>query len=361
MTLRNAYAAMFAALALLALAVLAGGQRQAFADESESVIPEETVLPTECSDLIDNDNDGLTDFVPMFGDPDCENIFDDSESGSSGSGGNNPPLNQCMDGIDNDGDGNIDLEDAGCVNVGDNDESDDNGGGGEEEPTDVCPNIEGDQESVPEGKVVENGQCVDAPSNGGGGSSGGSSGGGGGGGGGGGTVLGTTTAAACEQYISTFMRRGQVNDTEQVKRVQGILKMFEGADVEETGEYDEKSEAAIKAFQLKYADEVLTPWAIQAPTGYVFLTTRKKLNEVYCKNTLTFPLTEEEQGHIDLVKKASMKVPTAAKPAAAAATKPKPTEVEKATSTPTSSEETSTPVKSNRIKDFFRRLFDRLR
>ncbi|MBL8158478.1 peptidoglycan-binding protein [bacterium] len=329
MTLRNAYAAMFAALALLALAVLAGGQRQAFADQ---VTP---VPVNPCEDVFPH--------IPNM--PGCgEDGGDDDDNGEI----ENPPVNPCDDIFPH------------IPNMPECNDDGDNGGGGEE-PTDVCPNIEGDQASVPEGKVLENGQCVDAPSTGGGGGSGGGSGGGGGGGGGGGSVLGTTTAAACEKYISTFMRRGQVNDAEQVKRVQGILKMFEGADVEETGEYDEKSEAAIKAFQLKYADEVLTPWGIQAPTGYVFLTTRKKLNEVYCKNTLAFPLTEEEQGHIDLVKKASVKVPTAAKPAAAAATQPKPTEVEKATSTPASSEETSTPVKGNRIKDFFRRLFDRLR
>lgn len=42
---------------------------------------------------------------------------------SEGSGGDNGPP-QCSDGIDNDGDGNIDAEDAGCSSIGDNDESD---------------------------------------------------------------------------------------------------------------------------------------------------------------------------------------------------------------------------------------------
>lgn len=331
MTLRNAYAVMFAALALLALWVLVGGQRPAFADQ---VTP---VPVNPCEDVFPH--------IPNM--PGCgEDGDDDSEI-------ENPPVNPCDDIFPH------------IPNMPECDDDGDNGGGGEEEPTDVCPNIEGDQASVPEGKVLDNGQCVDAPSNGGGGNNnggGGSSGGGGGGGGGGGTVLGTTTAAACEQYISTFMRRGQVNDPEQVKRVQGILKMFEDADLEETGEYDEKSEAAIKAFQLKYADEVLTPWGIQQPTGYVFLTTRKKLNEVYCKNAVAFPLTEAEQGHIELVKKApAAKVPAITKSSPAAATQPKPAEAvqEAPTTTPTSEE--AAPVKGNRIKDFFRRLFDRLR
>jgi hypothetical protein len=328
MTLRNAYAVMFAALALLALWVLVGGQRPAFADQ---VTP---VPVNPCEDVFPH--------IPNM--PGC------GEDGDDESEIENPPVNPCDDIF---------------PHIPNMPECDDDGGnGGGEEPIDVCPNIEGDQASVPEGKVLENGQCVDAPSNGGGGNNngGGGSSGGGGGGGGGGTVLGTTTAAACEQYISTFMRRGQVNDPEQVKRVQGILKMFEGADLEETGEYDEKSEAAIKAFQLKYADEVLTPWGIQQPTGYVFLTTRKKLNEVYCKNTVAFPLTAEEQGHIELVKRGTVVKP-AAPAAAAPARAPQQAEapkVETATTAPESTD-AETPVRGNRIKDFFRRLFDRFR
>lgn len=360
MKFRIIYAGMFVSLALLAVAVFSLTQRPASAD----VIPPETVLPTECSDLIDNDGDGLSDFVPLFGDPDCENIFDNSESGTSGGGGG-VPLNQCMDGIDNDEDGDVDLADDGCVNVGDNDESDDGdegeGGGGSETPTDVCPNIDGDQTEVPSGKVLEGGQCVDAPTSGGGSSNGGSSGGGGsgGGGGGGGSVLGTSASStACSIYITTFMRMGQENDPEQVKRMQGILKNFEGADVEETGVYDAKSVAAINAFQLKYADEVLTPWGIKTPTGYVFLTTRKKLNEVYCKNA-TFPLTLDEQQHIELVKSTSVAAP--ATHASAAPVKPKTVVATTSVTTASEKEESAAPVTGNRISDFFRRLLNRFR
>ncbi|MFZ2719985.1 MAG: hypothetical protein WAZ27_03890, partial [Minisyncoccia bacterium] len=162
MTLRNFYIGILVSFAVVAAVVFAG-QRIVHADELEVQDPG---LPTECSDLIDNDDDGVTDFVPLFGDPDCENIFDTSESGSSGGEGDFP-LNQCLDGIDNDNDGLVDLADAGCINAGDNDESNDNGGGGEE-PTDVCPNIDGTQTAVPEGKVLQDGNCVDAGGGGGG-------------------------------------------------------------------------------------------------------------------------------------------------------------------------------------------------
>lgn len=245
-------------------------------------------------------------------------------------------------------------------------DDDNGGGGGNEEPTDVCSNIDGVQTEVPSGKVQSGTECVDAPSEGGGGggSSGGSSSGGGGGGGGsaGGTVLGTTTPTVCEPYITTFMRQGQANDVEQVKRMQSILKMFEGMDVEETGEYDAQSVAAVNAFQHKYADEVLIPWGIQEPTGYVFLTTRKKLNEVYCKNTQVFPLTEEEAAHIESLKNVATVKPVAAAAAAMPEKVLPVVEVESVLPVAIESEaEAETPVRGNRITDFFRRLFDRFR
>lgn len=46
-------------------------------------------------------------------------------------------VRECRDGIDNDGDGKIDLEDAGCNNRGDNDES--NCGDGVCEIDEYCP------------------------------------------------------------------------------------------------------------------------------------------------------------------------------------------------------------------------------
>ncbi len=57
------------------------------------------VGPTECEDGIDNDGDGEID-------------VDDAGCGDDPSNDNEEP--QCEDGIDNDGDGEIDVDDAGC-------------------------------------------------------------------------------------------------------------------------------------------------------------------------------------------------------------------------------------------------------
>jgi hypothetical protein len=71
----------------------------------------------ECNDGIDNDEDGLIDFADDGdddgepgqeddGDPDCDSVDDPSEEGP-------PPTFECNDGIDNDEDGLIDFIDDG--------------------------------------------------------------------------------------------------------------------------------------------------------------------------------------------------------------------------------------------------------
>ena len=63
----------------------------------------------------------------------------------------------CADGLDNDSDGKIDAEDSGCESPTDNDETD------VIPPTDLCANIEGVQETVPEGLVQDGPDCVEPP------------------------------------------------------------------------------------------------------------------------------------------------------------------------------------------------------
>jgi len=63
-------------------------------------------VTTECNDGIDNDGDGLIDYPLDCG---CISSCDSSEAPN--------PVTQCNDGIDNDGDGFIDLADCGCSNT----------------------------------------------------------------------------------------------------------------------------------------------------------------------------------------------------------------------------------------------------
>ncbi len=229
-----------------------------------------------------------------------------------------PPAPQCSDGIDNDSDELIDELDPSCHSDFDpeNSASYDPEGSDEsaaETPstTDLCPNIEGPQAEIPSGKGLDSeGDCVDdeSPQEGGGG-------GGGGGGGSGspgglifftaapsstepqGQVLGaaTSTVESCDAYLSAFLRAGRENNEDQVRRLQRFLRDFEGMKIAETGVFDDETVAAVHAFQQKYAADVLYPWGIRTSTGYVYLTTRKKVNELYCRGLSQFPLSSREQ------------------------------------------------------------------
>jgi hypothetical protein len=78
----------------------------------------------QCSDGVDNDGDGKTDYPA---DPGCTSAADDSESPNPSSPtapGIAAVPAQCADGRDNDSDGAIDKQDPGCSSATDNNEAD---------------------------------------------------------------------------------------------------------------------------------------------------------------------------------------------------------------------------------------------
>ena len=325
MTTRKAHLGLAIMLAFLSLvAVVLGHQREVYAEENQ--VPPVPVSP--CGDIFP--------YIP--GMPGCD--------GEGGDGGNVPPVpvDPCEDifpGIPN-----MPQE---C-----------------EEETDVCPNIEGTQTSVPEGKVLTDGICVDA----GGGNTGtgsggsGSGSGGGGGGGGGGSVLGTSTPAylegitSCDMYLTDFLKKGGQNAVEQVQRLQDVLQK-DGLEVEVSGVFDDNTHSAVLAFQTKYASSILTPWGLSEPTGFVYLTTRKQVNEIYCEGK-EFPLSSDEQSIVNGSVGGSVAGAARAAVTPTKAEAPKPVmEVEVPETMEQKTEESAVSMPSNRISNFFRRLFDR--
>jgi hypothetical protein len=130
---------------------------------------------------------------------------------------------------------------------------------------------------------------------------------------GGGLVLGTSTvptgaalgvsAKDCNAYLTGYIRYGKPNDSEQVLRLQRFLRDLAGfSTVTETGTYDASSYAAVHAFQNTHKNEILTPWGIKKSTGYVYYTTRKKINETYCKFTKEFTLSADQHEEIERIK-----------------------------------------------------------
>ena len=290
-------------------------------------------LPTECSDLIDNDGDGFIDFVPLLGDPDCEDIFDDSEEGVP------PPVDVCGNEETDPG-----LQTEGPCNADDlcpNDEgiqtetpcaSDDlcpNDEGIQTETPcvseDVCPDDDGIQTETPCPSDENNDDETPPPDNdenngggdtGGSSSGSGSSGGGGGGGGpisgplsfgyvnnGGGAVLGTSTEAApsgtsagseapaCTPHLTTYLKMGSNNNVEEVKKLQTFLNTHVSSSLPVTGLFGPMTFEAVKNFQLTYAMEILAPWvpfglaSDKTATGYVYKTTLRMINKIMCAST----------------------------------------------------------------------------
>ena len=127
---------------------------------------------------------------------------------------------------------------------------------------------------------------------------GGGGGGSGGSGGGGGYVTTPTPTpldlpANCQPYLRKFIHLGWDNDPVEVRKLQSFLKDFEGfSNLTVDGVYKQDDYEAVKVFQTRYSLDVLNPWGISDPTGFVFITTTLKINYLYCgvSNRITLNL-----------------------------------------------------------------------
>ncbi|MFZ2048757.1 MAG: putative Ig domain-containing protein [Minisyncoccia bacterium] len=123
--------------------------------------------------------------------------------------------------------------------------------------------------------------------------------GGGGGSGGHRHPIVTTTSTGLECfYLRDYMRRDFNNDPIEVMKLQAFLLNFEGYTyVTVNGVFDQATFDAVSAFQMKYEADILTPWGHTAPTGYVYILTLKKVNEIYCQRL--YPVTDAQQLEIN--------------------------------------------------------------
>jgi preprotein translocase subunit SecG len=100
-------------------------------------------------------------------------------------------------------------------------------------------------------------------------------------------------------YLADYLRIDFNNDQVEVLKLQSFLKTYENYDyVDLSGTFDAATLRAVKAFQTRYADDILTPWGYQADesTGYVYITTKQKINEIYCDEQ--FLLNRDQQTEI---------------------------------------------------------------
>jgi hypothetical protein len=97
------------------------------------------------------------------------------------------------------------------------------------------------------------------------------------------------------------MKRGRINDPVEVAKLQAFFKNSQELDVDVNGTFDQKTEDAVSAFQSAYVETVLRPWGATLPSGEVYITTRKKVNELACGQpfTLTAGETTVIQAFVD--------------------------------------------------------------
>lgn len=102
------------------------------------------------------------------------------------------------------------------------------------------------------------------------------------------TVSQSVTVPACQPLLSSYMRKGWDNDSTEVTKLQNFLNEY-GFAVPVTGFFGDLTEEAVKAFQGKYLPDVLTPWGIDYSTGFVYKTTRHKINNLVCPGSEVMP------------------------------------------------------------------------
>jgi hypothetical protein len=92
--------------------------------------------------------------------------------------------------------------------------------------------------------------------------------------------LDNNTQLTCNPFRNYLKLNSKTNNVDEVKLWQAFLNKYNNESLPITGYYGPLTSNAIKRFQLKYKDEILTPWNLTNPTGYTYKTTRAKGNSL---------------------------------------------------------------------------------
>ena len=96
-------------------------------------------------------------------------------------------------------------------------------------------------------------------------------------------VTPSSKSKKCEPIITSYIKlNSKQNDIENVKRMQIFFRDDLNYKNKVTGFYGSETFSLVKKFQLEYAEDVLKPWKLKKGTGWVYITTKKKINDIYC-------------------------------------------------------------------------------
>lgn len=109
-----------------------------------------------------------------------------------------------------------------------------------------------------------------------------------------------TIATSSCPLITDYLKLDGANDPLQVTKLQIFLNSSEGAGLKVTGIFDTETEGAVMSFQKKYMTDILGPWDATRATGFVYITTMKKINALACAQPIT--LSADEMAIIEAYK-----------------------------------------------------------
>jgi hypothetical protein len=95
----------------------------------------------------------------------------------------------------------------------------------------------------------------------------------------------------CKRYMREYILPGATNNPEEVKKLQTFLNEH-GETLTVDGIYNQDDINAVKRFQNKHKNQILSPWGIEEATGRVYRTTTAKINLMMCGNPSTQYFTE---------------------------------------------------------------------
>jgi hypothetical protein len=97
------------------------------------------------------------------------------------------------------------------------------------------------------------------------------------------TAIANPATSTCP-LLTTFIKAGANNNAAEVAKLQSFLRASQGSNIAVTGIYNQVTQNAVSAFQSKYMSEVMGPWGATQSSGYVYITTLKKINQLACKS-----------------------------------------------------------------------------
>jgi len=96
-------------------------------------------------------------------------------------------------------------------------------------------------------------------------------------------------------YLEDHLHIDWNNDPLEVAKMQWFLREFEGYDLDVDGDYDQETHDRVVAFQERYSEDILEPWGYTQGTGFTYITTKNKVNEIICDRAVSFTPAEQRE------------------------------------------------------------------